>query len=105
MEAVVQIVRYAAERQPGLFEALRKGRPGASRPLVGKTREEVYPRGIQTASYTREIAPGWFIRTDISNEQKRLEVMHVCRAAGLEYGREIEIHCVRAAGTGTRRQG
>ena len=58
---------------------------------IARSPAEVHPLRPDLRGETAEIAPGWFANTNISNREKEKILRAACEAAGLVFGRDLQI--------------
>jgi hypothetical protein len=63
---------------------------------VARSPEQVHPRRPDLRRHTAPIAAGWFVNTNISNRQKAMILRAACEAAGLVFGRDLQIELPNA---------
>jgi hypothetical protein len=56
----------------------------------------VHPHRPDLHRYTAPIGTGWFVNTNISNRQKAMILRAACEAAGLVFGRDLQIELPNA---------
>jgi hypothetical protein len=91
IDALIEILRALSARQPDFLERLAEIAPSRTRNHVAHTPEEVYPARPELSELTTEIAPGWWLGTNIANRDKMTLLRKACEVAGVSIGREIEI--------------
>jgi hypothetical protein len=88
-EALIDILRILASRNPNFIEKVASLVPGTSRNHIAKRREDVYPNKPDLIEYTIQFVPGWWLGTNIANREKMRIIKQACRAEGLELGKDI----------------
>jgi hypothetical protein len=63
---------------------------------VARSPEQVHPHRPDLRGYTVPIGTGWFVNTNISNKQKAMILRAACEAAGLVFGRDLQIELPNA---------
>lgn len=58
---------------------------------IARSPAQVHPHSPDLRGETAEIAPGWFVNTNVSNRQKETILRAACEAAGLVFGRDLQI--------------
>jgi hypothetical protein len=83
--------RTIAYLAPESLEAIAKRLAGPRRNHLARARSLVYPGRPDLAGPAREIAPDWFLGTNIDAAGMK-HFMHVaCFTAGLEFGVDVKI--------------
>lgn len=63
---------------------------------VARSPEQVHLHRPDLRGETAQIAAGWFVNTNISNGQKATILRAACEAAGLVFGRDLQIELPNA---------
>lgn len=90
-DGLVAILRHLASRDPSFYKKLSEAAQTRSRNHVASKREEVYPERPDLTSMTLELAPGWWLGTNISNREKLRIARKACEIAGVTYGEEVAL--------------
>jgi predicted type IV restriction endonuclease len=91
ISALIFVLRRLAERDSGFLESFAKQAPGRTRNHIAKTRSEVYPGKPELEAYSTEIAPGWWLGTNIANREKDRLAKIACDVSGLKFGKDLVI--------------
>lgn len=91
IEALIDILKTLAQRNPQFLEKVAPTVRGRTRNHIAKTRDSVYPRKPELSEYTTELAPGWWLGTNIANRDKMRIISKACEVEGLTLGRDIVI--------------
>lgn len=91
-DALVDILRVLENLESGFLERLAPLAAGRTRNHIARTRALVYPRRPDLARSARELVPGWFVGTNISNDEKRDLLQQACEVLGLVFGRDLKIN-------------
>lgn len=92
IETYAGVLRELAKRDPDFpprFADRPKGR--GKRPYIARTKKDLYP-GNPDFEGGRELRRGWWIDTNLSNDQKVRLLKIACEVAGIKYGSELRIH-------------
>jgi hypothetical protein len=90
-DATCHVLRTLGQGNPDFFESLAPRVAGRSRNHLAQTREAVYPGRPELAKHTREVAPGWFLGTNIANREKMAILQAACEVAGIRLGTDLVI--------------
>jgi predicted type IV restriction endonuclease/negative regulator of replication initiation len=91
IEALIEILKTFANRNPSFLEKVSATVRGRTRNHIARSRDDVYPRKPELTEYTTEIAPGWWLGTNIANRDKMRIIAKACQVEGLTLGRDIII--------------
>jgi hypothetical protein len=91
IEAVVAILKSLGERQPDFWSRLEPLSRTRKRNHLARSRRDVYPDKPDLEQYTREVAPGWWLGTNVANRGKKRLLEAACKAAGLRFGTDLVI--------------
>ncbi len=91
ISALIFVLRKLAERDFGFLDRFAKQAPGRTRNHIAKTRSEVYPGKPDLQAYSTEIAPGWWLGTNVANRDKDRLVKIACDVSGLQFGKDLII--------------
>ena len=56
----------------------------------------MHPHRTDLRGYAAPIAAEWFVNTNISNKQKMMVLRAACEAAGIAFGRDLQIELPNA---------
>ena len=90
-DALIDILRSLAARNPYFLEKVAPLVKGTSRNHIAKHRNDVYPLKPELIEYTTEFVPGWWLGTNIANREKMRIIKEACKAEGLVLGKDIVI--------------
>lgn len=90
-DALIDILRELAKRDPRFYEKLSRTAQGRRRNHLARTQEEVYPKRPDLAETAIEISPGWWIGINIANREKRRILERACEVLNIVYGKILEI--------------
>jgi len=91
IDALVDILRALAGRNPQFLDKLAIVARGRTRNHIARSRNDVYPRKPELTEYTVELIPGWWLGTNIANRDKMTIIRKACQVEGLTLGRDIVI--------------
>ena len=91
ISALIFVLRKLAERKPSFLDNFAKQAPGRTRNHIAKTRSEVYPGKPELEAYSTEIAPGWWLGTNVANREKERLARIACDVSGLKFGKDLII--------------
>jgi predicted type IV restriction endonuclease len=91
IEAVVEILQVLSKRSPDFWSKLAPLTRLRKRTHFARSRDEIFPDRPDLEQYIREIAPGWYLNTNMSNTTKKRLLEAACRAANLRFGRDLQI--------------
>ena len=91
IDALIDILKTLARRDSQFLEKVSPTVRGRTRNHIARSREDVYPRKPELAEYTTQLAPGWWLGTNIANRDKMRIISKACAASGLTLGRDIVI--------------
>jgi hypothetical protein len=91
IEALIDILKALANRNPNFLEKVSATVRARTRNHIARSRDDVYPRKPELAEYTTEVAPGWWLGTNIANRDKMRIIAKACEVEGLVLGRDIVI--------------
>ena len=80
---LIQIIKHLSSKDPTFLERLEVRTRGRARNHLARSPAEVYPLRPELAYKAKEILPGWFLDTNISNREKLQIVERACEVAGL----------------------
>lgn len=93
-DTLIRFFEEIARRDPTFlkrFAALP--RHGRRRRFLAADRKELYPgRSDLAAEYAHEVVPGWWLGTNYGSAQIRKIIELACGVAGLEFGRDVQLH-------------
>lgn len=96
VDALVDILRTLAGRNPGFLSALAPIVRGTRRNHLARSREAVYPEKPELQEYAVEFVPGWWLGTNIANREKMRIITKACELEHLTLGRDIIINLPNA---------
>lgn len=96
IEALIDILRTLANRNPQFVERLAPAVRGRTRSHLARSRTDVYPQKPELTEYTIELVPGWWLGTNISNRDKMKIIQKACEVGGLKVGKDISIQLPNA---------
>lgn len=91
MEALIDILRTLAERDPQFVEKLSRAVPGRTRNHIARSRDDVYPKKPELIEYTTKLVPGWWIGTNIANRDKLRIIEKAAQIQNLRMGADLKI--------------
>lgn len=91
MEATIEILAFLGSCCDRFFEYLAPRVRTRSRNHLAQDRAAVYPQRPHLIRTVREIAPGWYLGTNISNDIKRSILARACEVAGISFGTDLKI--------------
>jgi hypothetical protein len=91
ISALIFVLHKLVERDPNFLDNFAKRAPGRTRNHIARIRSEVYPGKPELQAYTTEIAPGWWLGTNIANRDKDRLVKIACDVSGLKFGKDLSI--------------
>jgi hypothetical protein len=91
-EALIAILKAFAAKQPKFWARLEPLARSRKRNHIARTRRDVYPDKPELEQYTMEIAPGWWLGTNVANREKKRLLEAACNAAGLRFGADLQIN-------------
>lgn len=62
-----------------------------TRVYLSQNRNDLYPGRPDLTHFSSEITPGWYVGTNISNQQKIQLLRNACEVAGITYGVDLVI--------------
>lgn len=92
IEALIEILRFLGNSRPEFWSRIEPLVRLRKRNHIARSRRDVYPDKPDLEQYTREIAPGWWLGTNISNQVKKRILEAACKAAGLRFDTDLQIH-------------
>ena len=87
-EAMISIFRKLGERDKDFFRSLAAAIRGTKRNHLAIRKEDVYP-GRPDIDSIRELVPGWWIGTNISNREKLIFLEKACDVARIQFGKDL----------------
>ena len=91
IEALLDILRTLAAKNPSFLEKLAPAVRGRTRNHISRVREEVYPGKAELVEYTTELVSGWWLGTNIANRDKMRIIEKACEVEKLTLGKDISI--------------
>jgi hypothetical protein len=91
IEALVEILHILGKRQSDFWLKLAPLARLRKRTHLARSRHEIFPDRPDLEQYTREIVPGWWLNTNISNTTKKRLLEAAWGAASLRFGRDLQI--------------
>lgn len=91
IDVVIEVLRELASENGDFlvrFEARARGR---SRNHIARKPDLVYPGRPQLTKYVIDIAPGWYLGTNIANREKLRLLRIACETAGLSFGKDLRV--------------
>lgn len=92
IEALIEILKFLGDRQPEFWSRVEPLVRLRKRHHIARSRRDVYPDKPELEQYTREIARGWWLGTNISNQVKKRILEAACKASDLRFGADLQIH-------------
>jgi predicted type IV restriction endonuclease len=90
-DVLLYVVRTLAGKDATFLERFAREAPGRKRNHVARRIEDVYPGQPQLAKYVVELAPGWYMGTNISNRDKHRLLQAACKVANLRFGTDMVV--------------
>jgi len=91
IEALLDILRTLAKRNPHFIERLAPVVRGRTRNHIARSRNDVYPNKPELTEYTTELVNGWWLGTNIANRDKMRIIEKACEVENLKLGKDISI--------------
>lgn len=91
-EALVGVLAWLFKQRPDRRDAMVAAVRTRGRNHIARDRADIYPRNPQLAKQSVRFLDGWWVGANVSSSDRRQIVKRAVLAAGLEYGRDIEIH-------------
>jgi predicted type IV restriction endonuclease len=91
MSAYVDIMRALAARNPKFLKAAAERLRTATRNNLAQRRGDVYPKKRDLIDQTIELVPGWWLGTNLPNDQKIRMIKKACELEGLKFGKDIAV--------------
>jgi negative regulator of replication initiation len=91
IDALLDILRTLAERNPTFVERLAPAVRGRTRNHIAREREDVYPGRPDHIEQTTKLASGWWLGTNIANREKMRIIEKACEIEKLKLGHDISI--------------
>lgn len=91
ISALTFVLQKLAEHDAHFLANFAIQAPGRTRNHISEKRSEVYPGKPELEIYTTEIAPGWWLGTNIANREKERLMRIACEVAGLTFGKDVLI--------------
>ena len=89
---MIAIFQLLAEKDSSFFERFAERKHGRKRRYLSREKENLYPgRPDLQKKASKEIAPGWWIGTNYSNQTKRQIIQMACEVAGIKFDDELKI--------------
>ena len=89
VEAFVNILKVLASLEPTFAERLSREAPSTSRNHIAQSPAEVYPKRPDLGKNAREFTAGWYVGTNIKNDEKRRILRLACDILELKFGKDI----------------
>lgn len=89
ISALIRILKTLSNRDSQFFSKFAMLAPGRTRNHISSKRSNVYPGKPDLEAYTIEVAPGWWLGTNIANREKERLVKIACGVAGLSFGKDV----------------
>jgi hypothetical protein len=90
IDALVWCLQTLARLDDHLLEKVAKAVKTRSRNHIARSKFNIYPMRPDLAANARTISDGWFIGSNISNQDKLRIVHAACKVAGLQYGTDVK---------------
>lgn len=93
IDVLENVLRELAERDSTFLERFASEAHGSRVRYVARTREELNPsRPDLLAEGARQLRPGWWMYTRLSNTEKRKILEMACEVAGISYGTDLLVN-------------
>ena len=90
-DAYLEILRKMATRDSEFCEKLSKKIPGRTRNPLARTRREINPKRPDLTKNAVELLSGWWIDTNVSNDDKLCNLKRACEVINIEYGKDLVV--------------
>ncbi|MEK6583508.1 MAG: hypothetical protein AABY66_01515, partial [Nitrospirota bacterium] len=90
-DVVIGILKKFASEKSNFYELCYKHQDneGRSRLYIGRTPQELYKNRQDLEAYNVQLAPGWFLMTNFSNQVKANIIRMACEVMGYQVNSEI----------------
>lgn len=93
IDVLESILKGFSERDSAFLEKFaRRFQTSGKVRYVARSKKELNPGRLDLTEDARELEPGWWIYTKLSNKQKERVVKMACEVAGIQYGTDLRVN-------------
>ena len=89
---LVAVFEKLASMDPSFCDRYSERYYGRTNRFMAKTKDLLYPRNPALTRYSHRLPGGWWLATNLSNQQKIQRIKEACKVVDLVFGRDLTVH-------------